>query len=760
MPPKGKGKGKGKLSKAEKERLKQEEAERKAQEEEEARLKAEQEEKEREEKEQREREERRVFEEQERARHQAEVDELNLQLQSHREFLDALYRKESEKKKWEKFMKCDGRPDPSSKKDINTFINLTKEDSSNTDMSETLKTCEMILELIDELQGHMSEVQRLNKSEENEENIINNEKLMESYNESKQDLEKLIFQKLDESSFELLKSPNKAIDPDTFNICQIEQSKRLKVCLWGNAAKNPRVKQVEFPDDGFTMDLPKQMALSTIALQTLYINYDFCSPNCSTFAYKPPKKTIVPEIVEINEEEAEAKDNENEENDEDSPKSQSAIGSKSRNELLGNQTESPGTPSTTNLNSASGSRVPVNEENTGLTPSSASKKEESLQNATKSEENEEEDDEDYLEEDVIDLRSFSPIGPLVVVDLIHLPHQAKEIKGWTVQQVSQNGLERIQYGKKEEEPTISNSTHDNKSVSNIHSRKSSSLGYTLPIAFSASVAKNILIHEPPQIARWDEETKHWRTSGITDVRYEEDDKMIFYRTEHFGPFAVMQDIYLNMPFQTWQIRPTGLNECVFNIIGANDEVDIIVKDGLCSVKFPIPIPDVAHVAGKWVRPEQLIQMLRSVGLNLFPYQDGYKYVSICKKVDSLMDQLYQHMALSASCCSYTWSKWNNDIGEEKVVVQACEWNSPKIPTEEAYSLYLASTLICSKLKMIEYTQEFSEEIAPGSQMHPDLYHMLRDGASEENGNILKNTSVVFADCVHQLLVATNVFMYA
>ena len=38
-----------------------------------------------------------------------------------------------------------------------------------------------------------------------------------------------------------------------------------------------------------------------------------------------------------------------------------------------------------------------------------------------------------------------------------------------------------------------------------------------------------------------------------------------------------QDIYLNMPFQTWQIRPTGLNECVFNIIGAITEVDIVVK---------------------------------------------------------------------------------------------------------------------------------------------------------------------------------------
>ena len=32
-----------------------------------------------------------------------------------------------------------------------------------------------------------------------------------------------------------------------------------------------------------------------------------------------------------------------------------------------------------------------------------------------------------------------------------------------------------------------------------------------------------------------------------------------------------------MPFQTWQIRPTGLNECVFNIVGAITEVDIVIK---------------------------------------------------------------------------------------------------------------------------------------------------------------------------------------
>jgi len=46
-----------------------------------------------------------------------------------------------------------------------------------------------------------------------------------------------------------------------------------------------------------------------------------------------------------------------------------------------------------------------------------------------------------------------------------------------------------------------------------------------------------------------------------------------------------------------------------------------------------------------------------------------------------VDQLHQQMAVSASCCSYSWSKWNNDIGEEKIIVQATEWLSPKIPSE-------------------------------------------------------------------------------
>lgn len=34
--------------------------------------------------------------------------------------------------------------------------------------------------------------------------------------------------------------------------------------------------------------------------------------------------------------------------------------------------------------------------------------------------------------------------------------------------------------------------------------------------------------------------------------------------------------------------------------------------------------------------------------------------------------VYQHMALTASCFMYQHSRWNNDVGEDKIVLEASE----------------------------------------------------------------------------------------
>lgn len=42
---------------------------------------------------------------------------------------------------------CDGRPDPTYKKDINSYINLALEESKDLKLEKVLKTCELILEV-------------------------------------------------------------------------------------------------------------------------------------------------------------------------------------------------------------------------------------------------------------------------------------------------------------------------------------------------------------------------------------------------------------------------------------------------------------------------------------------------------------------------------------------------------------------------------------------------------------------------------------
>ena len=43
--------------------------------------------------------------------------------------------------------------------------------------------------------------------------------------------------------------------------------------------------------------------------------------------------------------------------------------------------------------------------------------------------------------------------------------------------------------------------------------------------------------------------------------------------------------------------------------------------------------------------------------------------------------LYQQMALTASHFAYSWSKWNNDSGTERIILQGCEKLEDDIPLD-------------------------------------------------------------------------------
>ena len=53
--------------------------------------------------------------------------------------------------------------------------------------------------------------------------------------------------------------------------------------------------------------------------------------------------------------------------------------------------------------------------------------------------------------------------------------------------------------------------------------------------------------------------------------------MLSFKTVNFGPLACIQDKHINMPFQSWELRPIGVDHARFTIIAAILEAEIEIK---------------------------------------------------------------------------------------------------------------------------------------------------------------------------------------
>lgn len=54
-------------------------------------------------------------------------------------------------------------------------------------------------------------------------------------------------------------------------------------------------------------------------------------------------------------------------------------------------------------------------------------------------------------------------------------------------------------------------------------------------------------------------------------------KTFSFKTAYFGTMALLQDAHINMPFQSWEIRPHKTNAAVLSIIAAIIEIEIEIK---------------------------------------------------------------------------------------------------------------------------------------------------------------------------------------
>ncbi|XP_072171689.1 dynein axonemal intermediate chain 7 homolog [Diadema setosum] len=750
MPPKpkspAKGKGKGKLSKAEKERLKKEEEAQKLKEEEEEKARKELEEKERLERERLEREERERILAAEHQRHAAQLAELASILEGNYTALANLDNARRSKAKWERYMRCDGSPDPTIPAEINTYINLWKDDVERNSIDCVLKESKLVLALIHELEFLIEDTPDDQLDEMTE----------LRYEDTIVELQNVLMAKTDQATVLLLKDASSKADSETGNLQFVAGSEDLVLMLWGNLVKNPRFKSYTFEEQELTFELPKQLALSDIGVRVVHTSYDHLSHRCRTFKLKRPRFRPPPPEEELPEEEA--------------PPPVEGEGEKAEGEEgEGDEAEKGETD-----DADKGEKADA-DESVPPTPKEPEKAkapaEETGEEGEEEEEEEEEEGEEYEleDEDTVDLRAYQVLGGVIHLDLLSLPPQPKQVKSWLMTQETPNELKRVPYGNTDgvklgaslSGTLTMGQTMDPKAAASA-AAAAEALGAP-PVGVTLKLPENVLFSEEPQMVYWWDEGKQWRLDGFVDIKFDQENRTLSFKTIKFGPLACIQDKHINMPFQSWELYPLGVNHTRLTIIAAILEVEIEIKDHLCCFRQTgenEPKPELASITEKWLEPKVLIETMKAAGVNLFPEIDSKKYVSVSEKDEQTEAAAYDQMALSASYFAYSWSKWNAETPPDKVIMLGAEKLVVEPVKDEDWAVILTSKAQTCKLKMGEYDEEFSEAHAEGTQFHADLYHMVCDLSTEAGMERMRNTSFRFVDAVHTMLEATRIIAYS
>ncbi|KAM8979802.1 protein CASC1 isoform X1 [Sarcophilus harrisii] len=732
-PPKTKKAGspekKKKLSRIERLRQQQEEEERKLKEEEEARLKAEREAAEKLEKQQAKARKWQALIEKAESRKNDELEELYLLEKC---FLDAEKTKKEVRvfSKWKHYIECDGTPDPCITQEINTYISLWKE-KTNEDIDTVMKESKLVLSLIEKLELALLDTPPHELTY----------KQIEQYQGSILELRELLHFKFSEATETLLKEASSLVDTDSGNMEKIIKDENITLYVWANLKKNPKYKRIKFGDTGVGFEIPKALATSDIAVRIFHTNYDHVSP--LPMIPRLAKSEITDVIIEDSAEKETAKDEEVPQAGLEEVAENQELMTSSIFEMDMTKTESSLVNSKKSMISVKDYAEVKKDEIELKSLRSDTYSLSLLAPATKISV----PDSIYEivnDEDIVDLKGFMPLGGIYHLNILKLPPQSKHVKGWTIVELLSGGLQPFVYP-----PEIIEETTETENP------------YP-PIEIFIEIKKNVVFFEKPMVARWDSQGKGWRTDGFFSLYYDMTERTISFSLESVFPVTLIQDIHVHMPFESWELKPISLNEAVLNITTAYTDIDIQIKDNQCMLAS-VELGDeyeLSHLLGKWMNITNLIIAMKDTGFNIFPSEHSHIYVAVNYKDPLVEMKSYRQMALMASAYSFGWSKWNKYSGPGKVVIKASELLEKKYVADNKWSLFMFDGERAQKLKINEFSEEFSEELDDNTEFHSTLYHMIKDFTSEAALKKIRDTDYLFIDVVCKLLLSTRLLTFS
>ena len=163
-----------------------------------------------------------------------------------------------EEEEWGRYIQCSRMPNPRSEPEINTFINDWLNDGQLA-LKENLTTCMETEVVAKNLQSFMSAAKARGEQSK-----------AETYAEYADILRDTELKKIDYVTSRILRDSSEYTNEK--NECKISASvKSLKFGIWVNVALKPfRIKVVDFSKTGMIVDIPKPLALHSVAVRVVY----------------------------------------------------------------------------------------------------------------------------------------------------------------------------------------------------------------------------------------------------------------------------------------------------------------------------------------------------------------------------------------------------------------------------------------------------------------------------------------------------------
>ncbi|KAF6117762.1 hypothetical protein HJG60_002081 [Phyllostomus discolor] len=714
------GNKKKKNTKAENLKLLQEEEERRQKEEEEARVKHEKEEMERLEMERIEKEKWQQLEVKDLERKNEELEELFLLERCFPE-AEKLKRNNRLLSQWMHYIQCDGSPDPSVAQEINTFISLWKEETDET-FEEVIAKSKLVLHLINKLKLTLLETPPHDLQDKD----------TAQYRGSILELQELLHLKFDVATELLLRQASTLADLDTGNMEKVIQDENVTLYVWANLKKNPRYRNIRCSEIRTAFEIPRILATSDIALRLLHTHYDHVTP-----LHPVPTSCQLPTSMESHSVKDEANNVEG------------AISKEFQEEYKQPENE---------RNSVQEEGIKVEEQGDTETQMDSTQEESEdtkyklemkllseivsaaqlllLENAAERTY--------FFEENEVDIFQFTSLGGVYHLDILELPPQCKPVKGWMIMEILKEGLQKYVYPP---------ATTEDLETENAFP----------PVDVMLEVHKNVIFFENPTIARWDAEGKHWKTDGISNVFYKSGERLITFSLEIFGPITLIQDTHINMPYQSWELRPLDENQVRLTVTTVFTEIHIQIKGDLCMLAS-IKLKNKSHYSileGKWMTLYSFIIALKEVGLNIFPTAHSHFYVVTNYKVPLVEMKAYRQMSLLSPAFAFGWSRWNMQCGSNNVVFKVSEHLTNEEPIQNSnWALLMFNGDRAQRLKIDEHSEAFSEAVKEETEFHSTVYHMVKDFASEGAMEKVRSSDCQFIDTLCHLLLSIRLLSYS